>query len=224
VRSNAHHDEIRTFTRSEETGNQLKNTLIKHPPESDITLDLMSEAADLLVSDRLKDAAEKTLEADIQSLGDWFHFEAQASTKVLQQHGIVPSTPPRELKTKTTHKQRDFYTILERDGWHCRFCSTRVIDPRARRRFSLLLPDAMRWGSTNLSKHACLAVLASPDHVLPRGWGGSNDLDNLVTACWPCQFSRMEVRIEECGISDPRDRAPIKNQWDGLLRVLEVDP
>jgi hypothetical protein len=184
----------------------------------------MSEAADLLVSGRLKDAAEKVLKADSQSLGAWFHYEAQASSKILEQHGIKPSTPPRKLKTKEIHKQRDFHAILDRDGWHCRFCSIRVIDPRARRRFSQLLPDAMRWGSTNLSKHACLAVLASPDHVLPRGWGGSNELDNLVTACWPCQFSRMEVRIEECGMNDPRDRQPIADDWDGLLRVLQVDP
>ena len=29
-------------------------------------------------------------------------------------------------------------------------------------------------------------------------WGGSNEEDNLVTACWPCRFSRHEHRIERC--------------------------
>lgn len=198
-------------------------TLISHPPESNITLDLMSEAADLLVAGRIAEATDKVVAADISSLRDWYHLEAQASTAILENFGIKPSKPPPELKTKSIHKQRDFHAILERDGWYCRFCGIRVIDPRARKRMSLLVAE-LGWGSTNLTKHACLAVLASPDHVLPRSWGGSNEHSNLVTACWPCQFSRLEVRIEECLIFDPRDREPIRNEWDGLLRVLQVEP
>ena len=76
------------------------------------------------------------------------------------------------------------------------------------------------WGRRNLGKHACLAVLASHEHVVPRQWGGSNEQNNLVTACWSCQFSRHNYRLEDSGIIDPRNRAPINDVWDGLFRVL----
>lgn len=67
-----------------------------------------------------------------------------------------------------------------------------------------------------------IAVLGSHDHVVPRSWGGSNELDNLVTACWPCQFGRGNARLEDCGLIDPRDRAPVVDDWDGLSRLVVV--
>lgn len=203
-----------------------RHTLITHPPESTVTLDLMSEAADLFLDGRIQEAAAKIVEADIRSLREWFHYKGQPTTKVLRSHGIERSKlakPPKELKTQrdATAQMKDF--VFARDGWHCRFCGIRVIDPRARKCLAGIFSE-FEWGRRNLDKHACLAVHASHDHVLPRSWGGSNDDGNLVTACWPCQFSRMEHRIEECGISDPRERDPIKTDWDGLLRFLEVRP
>ena len=208
--------------------------MISHPEESNITLDLMSEAASLVVNGSVSKARIKIIEADIHSLTKWFHYHAQKTTKVLKTHGIVRAdmpVPSPEKKTKRVPKKRDIENIFKRDGWHCRFCGIRVINPKARKLLSKLVScesrewcPALQWGGGNLDKHACIAVMASPDHVLPRSWGGSNEPGNLVTACYPCQFSRMEYRIEDCGISDPRDREPITNGWDGLSRVLEVDP
>ena len=199
-----------------------RNSLIVHPPESNMTLDLMAEAADLLLAGRIEAARECMLKADIRSLGEWFHFEAQPTTKVLRRHGITRSDlpkPPKGGKTPGDAKTRTKYAVFQRDSWRCRFCDTRVIDPRARSRFSMTF-DEFQWKPGNLNKHACLAVLASHDHVVPRQWGGSNEEQNLVTACWPCQFSRHEHRIEHCGIFDPRDRKPIQSDWDGLCRVM----
>ena len=199
-----------------------RNSLIVHPPESSMTLDLMSEAADLMIAGRIEAARERMLTADIRSLRKWFHYEAQPTTKVLRRHGITRSDlpkPPKEIRTPGRVKDRTKYAVFQRDSWHCRFCSMRVIDPRARSHFSRTFDD-FHWGRPNLHKHSCIAVLASPDHVVPQQWGGSNEEDNLVTACRPCQFSRHEHRIEHCGIFDPRDRPPIKSDWDGLYRVL----
>ena len=209
---------------------QPRNTLISHPSASNNTLDLMSEAASLVVDDRISEARAKIIEADIRCLTEWFHFEAQATTKVLASYNIDRAKlhkPPPERKTKGSPKKRDKDIIFERDGWHCRFCGIRVIDPEARKQLSKLVPcesrewcPALQWGGGNLDKHACIAVMASPDHVLPKSWCGSNDPCNLVTACYPCQFSRMEYRIKDCGILDPRNRDPVNNGWDGLRRVL----
>ena len=204
--------------------NHCKNSLIEHPPESNIVLGLMSEAADMLVAEQTDDALERILQADTRSLREWFHFQAQATTVALRRHGIIRSAlprPPKDLKTPGDASARTKYAIFRRDGWHCRFCGTRVIDPRVRKCLSDTFGE-FRWGRGNLNKHACVAVLASHDHVVPRQWGGSNEPDNLVTACWPCQFSRHNYRIEDCGIFDPRDRPPIDAGWDGLCRVLDA--
>jgi 5-methylcytosine-specific restriction endonuclease McrA len=63
--------------------------------------------------------------------------------------------------------------------------------------------------------------MGSHDHVLPLSYGGSNDLGNLVTACWVCQFGRGEWLIEDVRVSDPREREPLRDEWDGLLRILK---
>ena len=201
-----------------------RNSLIEHPPESNTVLDLMSEAANLLIAERMDDALERIVQADIRSLREWFHYEAQPTTVALRRHGIARSAlprPPKDLKTQGDASARTKHAIFQRDAWQCRFCGIRVIDPQVRKRLSETF-GAFRWGRGNLNKHACLAVLASHDHVIPRQWGGSNEADNLVTACWPCQFSRHSYRIEDCGIFDPRDRPPINAIWDGLCRVLNA--
>ena len=200
-----------------------RNSLIVHPSESNMTLDAMAKAADLLIAGRIEAAREWILKADIRSLREWFHYEAQPTRKVLLRHGIKKSDlpdPPTEIKTPGDAKARTKYSVFQRDAWHCRFCGIRVIDPRARDHFKPL--DEFQWGKRNLDRHASLAVLASHDHVIPKQWGGSHEMSNLVTACWPCQFSRHKYRIEHCGIFDPRDRPPIESNWDGLCRVLDA--
>jgi hypothetical protein len=71
---------------------------------------------------------------------------------------------------------------------------------------------------------AFFALTASVDHVLPHSAGGSNEAQNLVTACWPCQFGRGAYTIEELGLSDPRLRSPVVDDWDGLCRVIGCAP
>ena len=203
-----------------------RNSLIEHPPESNFVLSLMSASADLWVAGRFNSAREALVEADIHALREWFHCYAQDTTFQLWRHGITRSALDKELpkdrKTPGDASAKTKYAIFQRGAWHCRFCDIRVIDPRVPKRLAKKFEEFI-WGKRNLDKHACLAVLATHDHVIPRQWGGSNEVDNLVTACWPCQFSRVNYRIEDCGIFDPRDRPPIDSGWDGLCRVLKVD-
>ena len=70
-------------------------SLIEHPAESNTTLDLLSEAADLLSVGRIIDAHARVLEADIGSLREWFHYEAQPTTLALRRHGIRRSELPK---------------------------------------------------------------------------------------------------------------------------------
>jgi 5-methylcytosine-specific restriction endonuclease McrA len=109
--------------------------------------------------------------------------------------------------------------LLERDGFHCRFCGIPVIRPEVRRRIRKHYADALPWGRSNASQHAAFqAMWVQYDHVVPHSRGGGSDLDNLVIACAPCNFGRMEYALEEVGLIDPRERAPIRSAWSGLER------
>src|SRR5207253_1428589 len=88
--------------------------------------------------------------------------------------------------------------VLARDGYRCRFCGCRVIVKEARKKFIVALPLAVKADGAGTPHHAALAVLtASIDHVVPFRRGGSNDLENLVTTCGPCQFGRGHWLLEE---------------------------
>jgi 5-methylcytosine-specific restriction endonuclease McrA len=50
-----------------------------------------------------------------------------------------------------------------------------------------------------------IATRATADHVIPRSQGGKTTVDNLVTACWPCQFGKAEFSPNQLGLEDPRD-------------------
>ena len=120
------------------------------------------------------------------------------------------------IRMPTAAEEREVFT---RDGWRCRWCTTPVIYKSALRRMHLVFPMAFANGYTDASRHGLvLCSRASLDHVVAHSHGGTNADENLVTACWPCQFGRGNELIDRLGISDPRDRKPIVDEWDGVAR------
>lgn len=111
--------------------------------------------------------------------------------------------------------------LHQRDGFHCRFCGMPVIRAEVRKRAANLYPEQVTWGRTNASQHAGFQTLwAQYDHVVPHSCGGTNDLENLVVTCAACNFGKMSYQLEELGLLDPRNFAPIQSTWDGLERLL----
>lgn len=107
--------------------------------------------------------------------------------------------------------------IIARDGFHCRFCGIPVIHKRIRERAKKLYPETVSWGSTNASQHAAFqAMWLQFDHLVPHSRGGSNELDNLLITCAPCNYGRFHYTIEELDLMNPFNREPIKSSWDGL--------
>ena len=112
-------------------------------------------------------------------------------------------------------------TIYARDGYRCRFCGCRVVLSAARDVMRARVPDAIPWGLTAKDQHgAFFALTATLDHLVPHSRGGTNEADNLLTTCWPCNFGRGDALIEEIGLLDPRSRLPVVDDWDGLARLL----
>lgn len=136
----------------------------------------------------------------------------------------VRRLPPVEPATRVTARMPNrgqVAMIHARDGFHCRFCGVPVIRPEVRKKASALYPDAVGWAGSNLSQHAAFQALwAQYDHVVPHSCGGTNELENLVLTCAPCNFGKMSYRLEELGLLDPRDFAPVPSNWDGLERLL----
>jgi hypothetical protein len=108
---------------------------------------------------------------------------------------------------------------LGRDGFQCRFCSIPLITAERRDSIRAQYPDVARWGSRNAEQHSAFqAMWLQYDHVIPSSRGGSNELDNIVVTCAPCNNGRAHLTLAEARLTDPRLRAPIKTHWDGLER------
>lgn len=60
------------------------------------------------------------------------------------------------------------FEVLKRDGFRCRYC-----------------------GASSLS------VLLHVDHVIPRAEGGTDDPENLMTACAPCNLGKSDVQLDD---------------------------
>ncbi len=160
--------------------------------------------------------------ADIQSMTDYvLHIIGKVDLNVHRQSRtpqaalLLPKTQQAGMPSTAEQQQ-----IFERDGWHCRCCGVPVISPQARTRLSARY-GAVRWGKRNAERHAgFFALMASLDHALPRSRGGDNEPANLLTACWPCQFGRMDWTYEEVQMADPRTSPahPRLAKWKGLTQ------
>src|SRR2546429_117989 len=110
--------------------------------------------------------------------------------------------------------------LIERDGYHCQFCGVPVIREEIRNRIRRSYPELKLWsGESNELQHAAFqAMWLQYDHVVPHSRGGKSDENNVVIACAPCNFGRMQYTLQEVGLVDPRGREPVRSAWDGLER------
>ena len=192
--------------------------------EHSLAADFLSQAADVLLSAQIEHARTLVVKADFAVLREYAQKIAGKYDEAIHQFREVPDAPPR---SKNKVKQRmpskgAARAIFERDGWRCRFCDVRVISTEAIRVLDARFPEEIRNRAPMRNIHGGIRALAvSLDHVLPHSRGGDNSDGNLVAACGPCQFGRNQWTLEEVGFGDPRDRAPIVDDWDGLKRLLK---
>lgn len=124
--------------------------------------------------------------------------------------GLADRPTPR-MPTRQTRA-----AAIARDGHHCRFCGIPVIDADLRRLMKIAYPDAVSWGTTNSSQHAAFQCMwLQFDHILPNSRGGTSELSNIVVACAPCNFGRMQTTLEEAQLADPL-REPVSARWSGF--------
>ena len=197
-----------------------KHCLIEYPVAFDKQIDIVARAMQLAVTDRA--GARKLVRSiDAEPMKRWFIDVALQSGYWRAEH-VGKATQP-DTTTKRARKfigQKRLEGLFGRDHWRCRYCGIRIAGNRKQfKRFAeqLGLPELIR-GRTDETRHGLyVLMMASYDHLVPHNQGGSDADDNLVTACWSCQFGKFRFSLEELGMNKPQqDPRPIYKGWQGL--------
>jgi hypothetical protein len=114
--------------------------------------------------------------------------------------------------------------VLQRDRYHCRYCGVPVIYvDEAQRLRTLFGAERFAMSQDNDIAHGTLrAFYNSFDHVTPRSRGGRNTADNIVTACYPCNFGKDGFTLKQLGLSSPFENPIIEDGHDGFVSLLQV--
>ena len=155
--------------------------------------------------ERARDLLNACDQASIQS---WFIVHAQNAHRFRREHfhpGPITAIPPEQRDRPYPSKSLE-REIYDRDLGRCLYCGVEVILVDDQKRlWALVGDDLFAMGRTNLTRSgAMIATRATADHVVPRSQGGKTTPDNLVTACWPCQFGKAEFSPSQLGLKDPR--------------------
>jgi hypothetical protein len=163
---------------------------------------------------------EKTRSDELRS---WFVEHGQMSG---WHHRVKGLGLPKPKKYEGLLEQNKSIAAFEpavymRDGYRCRYCMIRVIDVRALLQFENWVgsENFKVKGRSNQIRHGvALSFRATADHVLPVSHGGRTSLDNLVTACWNCNYGKYNALLEQMDVDDPRGRSLMPlSSWNGLM-------
>lgn len=158
-----------------------------------------------------------------RDLNAWFDVHGQNTGTFRSAHfGPEPLSDPipdRDPLRSVTRFESDLFA---RDGFHCRYCNARVVPGSVTKLMQALLGkdhfDAT--SRSNEARHGIkLTFSAALDHVVPYSRGGQTHSDNLVTACWACNYGKADFTLAEMGLEDPREREPQVDKWRGLTDV-----
>lgn len=106
--------------------------------------------------------------------------------------------------------------IWKRDNWHCRYCNVPVFFNPTLKLFDKLNQGHMYYhknGRTGKLLSLFQWSMASVDHIVPVSFGGSNMLDNYVTACWRCNLNYGNKT------NKPLPKRIINSSWDGFFGI-----
>ncbi len=201
------------------TKEELRRCFREPIPEIMEASELLNKAVDAHLSGNRILAAAFIAQSNIPAIREWTESiwgkdspyvvvdkSSEIQNVISIQDRVVARMPNTDEKRK----------LHERDGYNCRFCGIPVIRKEVRVKISQVYPI---WGRKNHEQHAAFqAMWAQYDHILPHAKGGTNDLENLVVACAPCNFGRMDFTLEQVRLADPRNFAPRVSEWDGLER------
>lgn len=207
-----------------QTHSLLRRCLRDPIPEIGVAAQYLDDAVTAYLEKDFSRSKELIRQADMPIIRDWTESIWGKNSPYLQyrpvekQQGHIGVSERVKARMPSAAEKSSLHA---RDGYHCRFCGIPVIRKEVRVRIMKALPDALPWGKKNSDQHAAFqAMWAQYDHVVPHSKGGTNDIENLVVTCAPCNFGRMSYSLEDLGLADPRMCPPVKSSWNGLERFL----
>jgi len=195
------------------------NCLVPYPKEFDKQIDLVAEAVRIAHLDPAK-ARAMVQSFDSEPMKRWFIDVALWSgawrAEILGRH----KKGAKSLGIRKIVSQKKLDDLFAGDKWRCRYCGIRVAGNRKHfKKFAnaIGMPELIA-GRTDESRHGLyLMLMASYDHVKPVNQDGTNDAENLVTACWCCQFGKYKYSLDELGLTGPINLKLVKSDsWVGL--------
>lgn len=188
-----------------------------------------------LDSNKLEDVE---LTAQHEQFKKWYIMHGKMSGN-FRAHGISAKIrKPISLIDSGKINDKLFNTILERDCYRCQYCGCLLIirdiwKNLARLSLSfgnghiVILNQAKRVKDEDVSG-LVFATWPYVDHVLAHKRGGATVRENLVAACFACNFGKNNFTCEELGIKNPLEESSKKGElvlndnskWDGLKSYL----
>lgn len=197
-----------------------KHCLIEYPAGFETQIDLVQQATEITHQDPRR-ARELIRSVDQESMKRWYIDVALKSGDWRSMHSGIASRNVGKTRKRTPMSQKRLEDLFQRDQWRCRYCGIRVGGNR--RHFTAFakaidMPELVA-GRTDESRHGLyLLLMASYDHVTPHCNNGTDDDDNLVTACWSCQFGKFRYSLAELRLESPREITTKSiSSWHGLL-------
>lgn len=193
--------------------------LIQYPKEFDAQIDLVAEALDVAV-DNPSLARELVLKVDSESMKRWYIDVALRSGDWRAEHSGIRGVEEESATPRGTMSKNQLDELFELDNWRCGYCGIRIGGRREHfEKFaeSIDLPELVA-GNTDETRHGIRLILqASHDHIQPLNQGGSNNQDNLVTSCWPCQFGKGDNSLDSLAMEKPScGKWELYESWNGL--------
>lgn len=162
----------------------------------------------------LRDATDRD-----EAMRAWYRLTINvgaARQRVLKRARPAPIGPP--TRSGAASPKSIAAPIYIRDGHRCRYCGRRVVSRWVFERIERVIgSDVFRVkGDDTTRRGIVLTNRAVADHVIPEALGGPTTDANLVTSCYPCNFSKAGYSIYELGLTDPFSRLPRQTEWEGF--------
>jgi 5-methylcytosine-specific restriction endonuclease McrA len=200
----------------------LRRCLLDPVPEIAYAARLLDSAVTAHLSGEADEARTLLRQADIPTIRNWTESlwgPGGPWSKPITGITAPPTLPKHQRVSARMPNAAERRALHERDGLHCRFCGIPLVRKEVRARICRIYSESAPWGRTNASQHAALqAMMLQYDHLLPHARGGTNDLVNVVITCAPCNYGRWNRTLDEVGLDNPLEHAPVQSAWDGLER------
>ena len=198
---------------------------LRQPGWMDKQVDLFVEALEEFIKGNRESCLKQLSSIRSDEIQSWYieHGQMSGRHRRIALNIEPPALIDESLRDPLRAPKKYQKEVFLRDGYKCRYCGNRLISQKLMTVFiKKLNSSSFKKGPTNLDRHGIVHITwPVADHVVPWNLGGRTNMDNLVSSCATCNYGKDGNTIEQLGMENPFDRAPIINKWDGLISKIE---